>query len=144
MVIFEGVDKVGKSTLHKLFDKAVGYEYLTVDRQFLTYIAYAKLYGRKIDLEMLARNLPKDLLVFYIMCETEELERRFKLTNEPSINVAANKNAFMEAMRILESVAKKAKINYKCIIINTTEQHPPTVVKLLVKEARVWHHSLKP
>jgi len=48
-IIFEGVDKAGKTTIHKLFDKKTEYKYLTCDRLFLTYLAYCKRYNRPIN-----------------------------------------------------------------------------------------------
>jgi len=49
MIIFEGPDGVGKSTLKKAFSKATNERYTCIDRMFPSDIIYAGKYGRGLE-----------------------------------------------------------------------------------------------
>jgi len=50
IIVFEGPELVGKSTLKLEFEKATNFRHLCVDRMFVTSIIYNSFKGRHIDL----------------------------------------------------------------------------------------------
>ena len=46
IIIFEGIDKVGKSTLKALLDKKANFNHWVIDRGPLSHMAYNIAYGR--------------------------------------------------------------------------------------------------
>lgn len=61
IVIFEGNELVGKSTLKKEFEIATNFRHLCVDRMFITSLIYNEFKGRHSDIET---QLWKDLDIF--------------------------------------------------------------------------------
>jgi len=61
IIIFEGPDCSGKSTLKRAFEKKTNYRHLCVDRMFITSMVYNKCFERHEDLEL---HLEGDILAF--------------------------------------------------------------------------------
>ena len=66
IIIFEGIDCAGKTTLKKEFEIATNFEHVCVDRFFLTSIIYNKVFKRHVSQEQeLERQLWKFLFMFH-------------------------------------------------------------------------------
>ena len=101
IICFEGVDKTGKSTLHKAFDKLMNYRYLTVDRLYATYLAYSIRYDRPVELAMITEENIEGCIIIYVDCDNREISRRIQLENEPPIDIEKDKACFDIALNIL-------------------------------------------
>lgn len=94
-VFFEGIDRVGKSTIQKLFNKKTNYEYLTFDRGILSYLAYGFMNKRILRLRPLELKyyVPGSIIV-YIKISEKTLSDRVKNTSHPKINYRDHVSAF--------------------------------------------------
>jgi len=80
VIILEGADRSGKSTLKDLFNEATGFRHVVIDRAFISCYVYARS-RRETDcwrhLEMLAAVARQvDLIVFHVKASKEELKKR--------------------------------------------------------------------
>lgn len=85
IVIFDGMDKVGKTTLIHALDKATNYEHIIIDRGPNSYLVYDKLYDRPyaadhLKTEMDIRN--SSHLCIYCHADEEDIKARLKEANE--------------------------------------------------------------
>ena len=86
ILIFEGMDKVGKTTLINEINKTTGYEHVTiVDRGPSGYITYDKIYGRcnfgshhRVEMDLYT----SDCLVVYLVSTKEDIQKRLNNHNE--------------------------------------------------------------
>lgn len=118
IVIFDGMDKVGKTTLIRALDKATHYEHIIIDRGPNSYLVYDELYnrGHKIDYyktEMDIRNTSH--LCVYCYANVEDIEMRLAKAGEE----------FEEAQGTILDVSnnfdeKLAASNLDTIFINTS------------------------
>lgn len=85
IVLFEGMDKVGKTTLIHALNKATNYEHIIIDRGPNSYLVYDEIYkrGHKIDYyktEMDIRNTSHLCVCCY--ANQEDIEKRLAEANE--------------------------------------------------------------
>lgn len=85
IIIFDGMDKVGKTTLIHALDKATNYEHIIIDRGPNSYLVYDALYDRpyKFDhlrTEMDLRNTSH--LVVYCTASAADIKDRLRKTGE--------------------------------------------------------------
>ena len=85
IVIFDGTDKVGKTSLMYALAKATNYEYINIDRGPNSYLVYDKLYNRPYEIEHIKTEM--DLrntshLCVYCAARAEDIEKRLKDANE--------------------------------------------------------------
>ena len=85
IVIFDGMDKVGKTTLIHALDKATNYEHIIIDRGPNSYLVYDKLYNRgKADdyhkTEMDLRN--SSHLCVYCYADENDIKERLNAVGE--------------------------------------------------------------
>ena len=137
LIVFEGIDKVGKTTLHKEFDKYVKYRYLTCDRLFLTYVAYSQRYKRPVMVESLNNWLyfnRDQIIIIYITASSETLLKRYKELNHENIDINKDKKAFFTAIQYLEDR------DIKIITINTDNKTPIESVKEILDQLDLKGH----
>lgn len=88
IIIFEGPELVGKSTLKLEFEKATNFRHLCIDRMFVTSMVYNGFKGRHSDLNKL---IAKDFKTFvetfsplfvYVNASEEIKQKRFKERGE--------------------------------------------------------------
>lgn len=88
LLIFDGTDKVGKTTLINAIDKATKYQHIMIDRGPVSYLVYDKLLNRKLihpQFEYLRDLCDLDTinhLVIYLHADAEMIEQRLKENNE--------------------------------------------------------------
>jgi len=88
-IFFEGVDKVGKSTLLRAVDKATDYTHFCVDRCLGSAYVYDLVTGRRNRFEELA-NIEKEfasiksipIITVLLVCDRDVLVRRIKEEDE--------------------------------------------------------------
>lgn len=85
IVLFEGMDKVGKTTLIRALNKATNYEHIIIDRGPNSYMVYAALYDRPHEEELLKTEM--DLrntshLCVYCYADESDIKRRLEEVGE--------------------------------------------------------------
>jgi len=76
IIIFEGVDRIGKTSTKKIFEKLTNYKYIVIDRMLFTAIAYEKLKNRNNNIDYYKKffkSLCKNYNVYIIYLYTEDL-----------------------------------------------------------------------
>ena len=130
LITFEGLDKVGKTTIHKLFDKKVKYKYLTCDRLFITYLSYCKRYSRDVhdDIYNWLKELNKKVIVVYLIADNTELLRRYDIYNHLKIDIEKDRNAFEDSLFIAK------ELGVSIITVDTTNKtEDETVIEIIKK-----------
>lgn len=85
IVLFEGMDKVGKTTLIRALNAATHYEHIIIDRGPNSYLVYDKLYDRPYQLDHIKTEM--DLkntshLCVYCYADEEDIKERLKEAGE--------------------------------------------------------------
>ena len=86
VVIFEGVDKSGKTTLKDHFNRQTNYKYWVLDRSFVSSLVYSKLFERNDEEYWM--NVAKDFCstydVYFVYCHSSEqvVRQRLEHANE--------------------------------------------------------------
>lgn len=86
IVIFEGIDKSGKSTLLKKFNELTNYKYWVLDRGFVSSLVYNELFNRenKEEYLKLAKKMCKEFDIHIVYCYASyfDIQERLKNANE--------------------------------------------------------------
>ena len=124
LVFVEGIDKTGKDTLVRYINELTNYKHCVLTRGPISTSAYAYKFKRKHD-DSYIKSL-KDSLIIYLTADTEDLNIRFKLTNEPEINKDEDKKLFDNTIKTL-----KNKYGLNVVEINTSNYTPYTIAKAI-------------
>ena len=88
-VVFEGLDKAGKTTLEWEFLKATNFKHMVIDRGPVGYMTFDKIFGRSTklgdrDFIHYARKITKsdDYLIVYCVANKPIVEKRLEAHNE--------------------------------------------------------------
>jgi deoxyadenosine/deoxycytidine kinase len=93
VIVFEGIDKTGKTSLIEALHKATNYKHIIVDRFAATAYAYGTLKNRKnFDMTELLQlfydfAIFSDLIVIYVTCDKKVWFDRMKRANETSVSI---------------------------------------------------------
>jgi hypothetical protein len=118
IIYFEGVDKTGKSSILKEFNKISNFEYYTSDRSPISTMVYSELFGRNINSEILMdylRTNKINILIVYTHCSESKIKKRLIESNHESIDISENLRLFDNIINKLESE------NFNIIKINTNQ-----------------------
>lgn len=126
MLIFvEGIDKTGKDTLVRYINELTNYKHCVLTRGPISTTAYAYKFKRNDYDDSYIESL-KNSLIIYLTADTEDLNIRFKLTNEPEINKDEDKKLFENTV---DALRFKYKLNVKKI--NTSNYTPYAIAKTI-------------
>lgn len=119
IVIFDGMDKVGKTTLIHALDKATNYEHIIIDRGPNSYLAYDSIYNRPYatdhrKTEMDLRN--SSHLCIYCYADEDDIKARLHAANEEW----AKEQGSITYVRC-EFARRMAKSNLDVLYINTSQ-----------------------
>lgn len=88
-VVFEGLDKAGKTTLEWEFLKATNFKHMVIDRGPMGYMTFDKIFGRSTklgdrDFIHFARKITKsdDYIIVYCVVDKNAADERLKAHNE--------------------------------------------------------------
>lgn len=85
IIIFDGMDKVGKTTLIHALDKATNYEHIIIDRGPNSYLVYDKLYCRPYEIDHLKTEMDimtTSHLCVYCYADEDDIKKRLKEAGE--------------------------------------------------------------
>lgn len=142
IVIFDGMDKVGKTTLIHALDKATNYEHIIIDRGPTSYLVYDEIYNRPyamdhVKTEMDLKNTSH--LSVYCYADDEDIEAR----------LAAAGESFEEAQGSISEVKNKFfssvdKTSLDTIYINTsTMTIDEAVSRIIIEISRRKYNFIK-
>lgn len=101
-VVFEGPDRVGKTTLKENFEKITNFKYVTIDRGLLTGMVYTEKFDRSpvtYDLEQY-----KNVIIVLLTADTSEIYRRCIATHEEVYDINSDINLFNKhALKLAEA-----------------------------------------
>lgn len=121
LIVFEGVDKSGKTTLKDKFNKRTNFNYVVLDRLTTSSKIYNNFFGRnRIEYyEEFEKTVLKNFNLLVVLCEcntkiiTKRLEKANEKLPEQLKDIDKVKTAFVEEV-------EKSFTNY--IVINTENQ----------------------
>lgn len=109
IIIFEGVDRSGKSTLKDALNKKTSYKYWVLDRSPISSLVYEKCFNRHNEQywKNIYFNLATNFDVKVILCinKSEVIQQRLIDTNEKLAKEVSNityvQNLFKETLQLL-------------------------------------------
>lgn len=130
-IILEGIDRCGKGSLHRYLERLGNFKYIIDDRGILTQLVYNEKFNRGIKYNL---DEYKNDLIIYLYAEPEDLEVRFKMTNEPSL---------YKDLSIIEGINKDLDLygkylnllddeGYTMYSFNTTNMTPYMIAKNII------------
>ena len=132
-VIFEGLDKVGKTTLEWEFLKSTCFKHIVVDRGPVGYMTFDKIFGRETKLwnqEFIhqARKImkSKDFIVVYCTAEKEAVDKRLKECNETC------QYNYCKAQKLYRDNISRFYKAEKTLVIDTTHKSIDECVKEII------------
>lgn len=120
-IILEGVDKTGKDTLVQYIDKVCNHKYAVYQRGNISNNAYAKIFNR----QTYNYNMSHNVLYVLLTANIEDLKIRFKITNEPNIDIKTHLEVFEDTFTEMTKGCYTAKYN-------TSELTPYKIAKSIV------------
>lgn len=141
IIIFEGNECTGKSTLKQKFESATNFRQLCVDRMFVTSIVYNEYKGRHPDLK---EKLLKDLDVFiktfnplFVVLKTDEQEqeKRFVDRKDWYIKIGELRKIQEKYDAILEDLVKAYPQNF-LILYNNNEEDQDRIIERIKEECK--------
>lgn len=117
LIIIDGMDRSGKTSLIDYINKRINYQRLLIERGPITSKAYCEIFNRNDpsvfdELENFIINIPHICCV--LTAPIHVIEQRFKNTNEHSL---PNNTTILQNMNAILKYAKLSKLN--CIFLNT-------------------------
>lgn len=118
IIIFDGMDKTGKSTLKAALDKSCNFFHWTIDRGPLSHMVYNYVYDRHKQNERIHNitNICTNAVLVYCYASISVIKTRIENSpGEPTIDVERDISAFKHMLSATVHLYKKV------IIINTSE-----------------------
>lgn len=136
-VIFEGLDKAGKTTLEWEFLKATNFKHVVIDRGPVGYMTFDKIFGRGTKLgnqEFIhqARKIMKsnDFMVVYCTVEKETVEERLALHGETC------PYDYIKAQKLYRDSVRRYYRPEKTLELDTTNKSIDECVELIVEKLK--------
>lgn len=119
IIFFEGIDKVGKTTLIRAFHERTNYKYITVDRGPISFLVYNKLRNRNRNITY--NMIVNDIKALYVcmVADENDIKARFIEHNEKDMSLNDIKPYLQEFIKT--SFEFRPRSNSKKIFINTSE-----------------------
>ena len=132
IILFEGMDKVGKTTLINYLNKDTKFEHIIIDRGPNSYLVYNKLYNRPYEIdyyktEMDLRN--STYLCVYCYAEEETIKDRL---NQYSENWDNRQGTILDVKKEFDK--KMAESNLDILYLNTSKFSIDESIKLIKEE----------
>jgi len=141
LLILEGGDKVGKSTVYQLLRRSTDYQPLVIDRFIGSNIVYDQFYGRESDLNKY-REAETELLkifdVYLILLVTDPDTQRVRICKEEQgIDKERALENYLKIDRLFRDYIQWSNIAHK-LIIDTSRGDPQQVVNQIVNFVKAY------
>lgn len=93
-VIFDGIDRSGKTSMRYYLGKMSGHRLITYDRGIISNMAWDIMMGRPVSFNAYDLEQWKDAVFVHLYVEKEDWEIRCKMTNEPVIDYETHMSAY--------------------------------------------------
>ena len=141
IVLIEGCDKTGKTTLQKRVHEATGYLYTIFDRGFVSSWVYNRLFRREeYILEDYLKHdkfLSKCFLIIYLYADKETIKERFEKDQEDFIN----EDQIQDILDIYQTYGKFLT-NCKWVEIDTSLCDEDETLELAIKAIEEYKDEL--
>ena len=136
-IIYDGLDRGGKSSTLQLVWKARDKIDTCIDRGILSNIVYNAIFDRNVDLSEYIKYLPdvEGVIYLYFFASAESLKQRAIATNDDMYSITEikeQKEVFDNAFELLKSKYKHVKF----IKINTSLFNQKEIVKKILEELK--------
>lgn len=122
-VIFEGIDKTGKTTLYNTLNKISNYKYVAIDRFMISAKVYNEVYDRGFfDVyNAFEKVIRKSFNVLYVYCKSNETDVHERLENANE-NIPTELSDFEKIDALFEKYLFDESCGPCCILILDTSQ----------------------
>lgn len=134
-VIFEGLDKAGKTTLEWEFLKATNFKHMIIDRGPVGYMVFDKLFGRSTklgdqDFIHHARKImkSKDYMVVYCTVDKKVADKRLKKHKETC------PYDYIKAQKLYRDNIRRYYRTEKTLELDTTNLPVDECVKMIIEK----------
>ena len=141
-VVFEGLDKAGKTTLEWEFLKATNFKHMVIDRGPMGYMTFDKIFGRSTklgdrDFIHYARKITKsdDYMIVYCTVDKNVAKERLKAHNETC------PYDYDEAQKLYRMNIRRFYNMSRVLELNTTNRSIEECVKLIVEKLKEVQQS---
>lgn len=141
-VVFEGLDKAGKTTLEWEFLKATNFKHMIIDRGPMGYMTFDKIFGRSTklgdrDFIHYARKITKsdDYMVVYCIVDKKVAYERLEAHNETC------PYDYSKAQKLYSDNIRRYYREDKVLKLDTTERSIEECVKLIVEKLKEVQRS---
>ena len=141
-VVFEGLDKTGKTTLEWELLKATNFKHMVIDRGPMGYMTFDKIFGRstkKSDHDFIhyARKVSKsgDFLIVHCVVDTKTAQERLKAHNETC------PYDYDEARKLYRANVRRFYNMKNVLEINTATHSIEECVKLIIEKIQEVQRS---
>ncbi len=133
LIIFEGPDKVGKSTIYQAYRRATNYGPLCIDRFITSNEVYDKFYGREpyADYPTLTKELEGifDVYQICLVCSEDELVYRIE-KEEDGVNLQRAKNNMRRTLHDFQTAESRPQKSY---VVDTTDRSVEEVIDEILR-----------
>jgi len=92
IILLDGIDKSGKTSILKALVKRSNGKLLVIDRSFISQIVYSRIYNRQINekffIDQAKIAFQNGYKFFIITANTDIIEKRFKICNEKDLDIS--------------------------------------------------------
>ena len=135
IIIFDGPDKAGKSTLKAMFDRHTRFNHWTIDRGPLSHLVYNIAYERDEQNHHANHitNIMRQAILIYVTADKEVLAQRIANSpNEPKIDLDRDLNIFKIVLKATLHLWKGG------IALDTTVKNPEASLhEIMVKLGQI-------
>jgi deoxyadenosine/deoxycytidine kinase len=140
-ILFEGLDKVGKTTLQWELLKATNFKYVVIDRGPIGYMSYDKILNRETDegnkrfinMSKSIMEEKENFIVVFCYADKNVVDSRLKAHKEKQLK---SEYTYKEMHDIIINNIRKFYKAEKTIEINTGENSIEDCVKLIVNKIK--------
>lgn len=131
VILIDGLDRTGKSTLIKNIHQLTSFKHILVDRGPISFEAYNEIFDRPS--EDYSDLFLTDVLSIALICPVRVLKERFELTNEPPLP---------KTLEECSSIFSKYIARYTCLgfniaIVNSDTADPLDLANKIVSEFKL-------
>ena len=131
-IALEGIDKTGKDTIREYIYFLGKAKYICRTRGLISNMAYNILFNRNYDYDIEAQQ---DVVYVYLTADKEDLDIRYKMTNE-------NKIDYDSHLKVFETICNDFKSRGKIILtFNTSKMTPYAIAKAIIFKMEELNHE---